>query len=269
MKKVAIITAIYGSYEVTCKKFAEQTVPTDFICFTDSLSIESNGWKIVNAPYHTSNPSELDKQNCINSLSNNLHSFNIAKYYKQSWHNIPILKEYDAVIWVDGTIEITSPTAVEEVLQHLDEYKIVGWEHFLRYGSLRDEVNASNFERYTSTYWFGQQQPYQDVFAQYESYLEDGYDENYWKGIERAEGKGSVHFGVWITCFVAFVNNDKDVEKFLDVWYEQTLNYTTQDQIGFSMAVQKTEMIPYTFPDKNVIGIADNNIHYFKHAHGK
>lgn len=267
-KKVAVITSIYGNYEATCKKFTKQTVPVDFICFTNIENIKSNGWAINTTPYHSLNPCLLDNGTQINSLSNNKHTFNIAKYYKQSWHNIPILKDYDVVIWVDGTIEITNPNTVYDILQNIDEYKIVGWEHYQRSGNLKSEVIASNFERYTSTFWFGQSQPYQDIFAQYESYVNDGYDENYWSTVERQIGKGTTNFGVWLTCFIAF-KNCSEVNNFLDTWYEQTLNYTTQDQIGFPMAVRKTNIIPYTYPDKNVLGHADNNYHYFKHMHGK
>jgi hypothetical protein len=267
-KKVAVITSIYGNYEATCKKFAAQTVPVDFICFTNIENIKSNGWTINTTPYHSLNPCSLDNGTQINSLSNNKHTFNIAKYYKQSWHNIPILKDYDVVIWVDGTIEITNPNTVYDILQNIDEYKIVGWEHYQRSGNLESEVIASNFERYTSTFWFGQSQPYQDIFAQYDSYVKDGYDENYWSTVERQIGKGTTNFGVWLTCFIAF-KNCSAVNNFLDIWYEQTLNYTTQDQIGFPMAVRKSNIIPYTYPDRNVLGHADNNYHYFKHMHGK
>jgi hypothetical protein len=73
--KVCFITAIYGNYESTCKKFIEQTIPTDFICFTDNPEILSNGWIIDTTPYHLENKSSLDTDNYINSLSNNKHSF--------------------------------------------------------------------------------------------------------------------------------------------------------------------------------------------------
>jgi hypothetical protein len=32
--KICFITAIYGNYEASCKKFAKQSIQTDFICFT-------------------------------------------------------------------------------------------------------------------------------------------------------------------------------------------------------------------------------------------
>ena len=35
-KRVAFITSILGNYELTCKPFVEQTIYSDFICFTDN-----------------------------------------------------------------------------------------------------------------------------------------------------------------------------------------------------------------------------------------
>ena len=68
MTKICFITAIFGSYEKTCKRFVEQTVPTDFICFTEDLNIVSNGWIIDSTPYHLVNPSPLDNPELINSF---------------------------------------------------------------------------------------------------------------------------------------------------------------------------------------------------------
>ena len=50
--KIAFITAIYGGYEKSVKQFVRQSVPADFICFTDDPSIRPNGWKIDSTPYH-------------------------------------------------------------------------------------------------------------------------------------------------------------------------------------------------------------------------
>lgn len=270
--RVAFITAVIGPYELTCKPFVEQSIASDFICFTNVEKIVSNGWIIDTHPYHDTNPSALDQPVMINSLRNNRHTFNIAKYYKQSWHNIPRLKDYDAVVWLDGTVEITNPETAAIVLEKARKYGIVGWNHEMRYGKLESEVADSQFFRYTSTFWFDQEQPYQDVLQQYADYLRNGYDETYWARVERQEGRGSgQHFGVWLTCFVGFDNKSEAVHQFLDKWYLQTLRYTTQDQIGFPRVVQETGLIPYTFPDEATKG---DNPHfvtdlYTKRDHGQ
>jgi hypothetical protein len=267
MAKICFITAIYGNYESTCKAYPRQSVETDFICFTDNKDIIANGWKIDTTPYHLLYKSTVDNDTYINSLCNNKHTFNIAKYYKQSFTNIPILQNYDVIVWLDGTIEITHSRTSEYILNETYTKKIIGWHHEERNGSLRDEVVASHFERYTSTHWNNQNQPYQDIDKQYTEYLKDGYDETYFKRI----GHHSQHFGVWITCFIAFLQKDEAVKQFLDFWYLQTLKYTTQDQISFSYVCQKSKLLPFTLPNTS-IGIVGNPLNYtsfyIRHNHG-
>ena len=266
MTKICFITAIYGGYEISCKKFVKQTIDTDFICFTDNKNIINNGWTIDTTPYHLINKSKIDDDTFINSLCNNKHTFNVAKYYKQAFSNIPLLDKYDVVVWLDGTIEIIYDKTSEYILNNIYNKKIIGWHHEHRNGVLRNEVIASDFNRYTSTYWNGQKQPYQDINNQYNCYLKDGYNEIFFKNIKSC----SPHMGVWITCFIAFLHKDKEVKDFLDLWFLQTLKYTTQDQIGFPYVCQKTNLIPLTLPNNEIHGDYphSNTMFYIKHNHG-
>jgi hypothetical protein len=269
MSKICFITCICGAYERSCKKFARQTVSTDFICFTDNANIISNGWTIDTTPYHLTNKSTVDNGTYTNSLCNNRHTFNVAKYYKQSFSNIPILSKYDVIVWLDGTVEITYDRTSEYILNNIYREKIIGWHHEHRFGNLLGEVQASAHPRfrYCTTHWHGQNQPYQDVVKQYKCYQEDGYDESFFKNI----GSHTPHMGVWITCFVAFLQKDSNVMNFLDMWYLQTLKYTTQDQVGFPYVCQKMNMIPFTLPNNEVHGNCPHSgtMFYVKHTHGR
>ena len=298
MSKVAFITSIMGNFEATCKPFVKQTIDSDFICFTDNPDIPANGWIVDTDPYWKTHPSKMDDGFGINStrksekitkwapsfdspLNSNHHPFNLAKYYKQAWHNIPRLKEYDVVVWLDGTIEITKPDVAEYMLQLCEKYYIVSWHHELRGGHLAWEASASFVAKYIDKLYYGNYQPYQDVIRQYHEYIEQGYDESYWVNkVKRTEGRGghpssewggSNHFGMWITCFVAFKTNCTQVEDFLDKWYLQTLKYTTQDQVGFPKTVQDTGLIPYTLPDERFPGNKPHEYTYIfiKHDHQK
>ena len=251
--KIAFITAIFGNYESSCKKYNSQTIPTDFICFTDNPNIIKNNWIVDTIPYHYKNPSPIDIGIYTNSLNNNEHTFNIAKYYKQAFQNIPRLKKYDVIIWIDGTIEITNPNVSKWILENIQQHKMIGWNHEFR-NKLQLEVEASNFFRYTSTAWNNQRQPYQDIFKQYEEYKADGFND----------------IGVWITCFIAFDNKNSDISHFLNLWYLQTLQYTTQDQIGFPYTCFKTNFKPYTLPDISISGNGHSvTDFYIKQDHGK
>jgi len=266
--KVCFITAIYGKYEKTCKPFVNQTVKTDFICFTDDPTMVSNGWILDTYPYHLTNkhPTYDNLHRYTNSLVKNRHSFNIAKYYKQAFQAIPRMKAYEIVIWVDGTVEINNEFVSEWLMKHIKKHKIIGWNHERRGGILKREVMGSGDIRYKSTRWNDQDQPYQDVDAQYEYYLKKGYDEELFKKLEDPNPLK----GVWITCFVAFANQDKDVKRFLNRWYLQTLKFTTQDQIGFSYVCQLLNLIPYTLPDLEIKGEFPHyeTDFYIKHPHG-
>ena len=267
MVKICFITAIYGMYEKSCKMFVKQTVDTDFICFTDNNDIIKNGWIIDTNPYHLMNKSKIDDDTFVNSICNNEHTFNIAKYYKQSFSNIPILDKYDVIVWIDGTIEIIYDKTSEYILDNIYKEKMIGWHHEYRDGFLNREVEASHFERYTSTYWNNQSQPYQDVDNQYDDYVKDGYTDSFFKNMN----SHTPHMGVWITCFIAFLHKDTDIIHFLDLWYLQTLKYTTQDQIGFPYICQKTNIIPFTLPNNEIYGDSphSNTMFYIKNPHGE
>ncbi|MCT4635238.1 MAG: ankyrin repeat domain-containing protein [Rickettsiales bacterium] len=265
-KKIAFITAVYGDYEASCRNYVNQTIPTDFICFTNNNDIISNHWIVDSEPYHHTNPSMFDDGSYVNSLKNNNHTFNIAKFYKQSFHNIPRLKDYDVVVWLDGTIEIINPKTAEWVVSQMESSPIISWEHYTHKGLLKKEVDdTKDFYRYSSTFWFDQKQPYQDIRFQYKSYIRDGYDEKLWFSIDPQRK----NLGVWSTCFVAFNNNDIEVHRFLDLWYLQTLRYTTQDQVSFPYVVQKSHLYPYTLPDAFIKGNAAKNHLFVKHYHNK
>lgn len=244
-----------------------QTVDTDFICFTDNNDIIRNDWTIDTTPYHLIHKSKLDNDTYTNSLCNNKHTFNISKYYKQAFSNIPILQKYDVVVWLDATIEIIYDKTSEYILNNIYKEKIIGWHHERRNGFLCREVKASHFFRYTSTYWNGQSQPYQDINNQYKCYLKDGYTGTFFKKLN----SHTSHMGVWITCFVAFLHKDKEVNNFLDMWYLQTLKFTTQDQIGFPYVCQKTKLIPITLPNNEIYGDCphSNTMFYNKKNHGE
>ena len=267
LPKICFITAIYGNYELSCKRFVDQTIKTDYICFTDNPNIITNGWSIDTTPYHIINKSKLDNDSYNNSLKNNQHTFNISKYYKQAFQNIPRLRDYDTIVWIDGTIEIVYNKTSEFILDHIEKANIITWHHEDRKGNLIEEVNASILcGRYTTTFWNNQIQPFQDVVGQYNEYIKNGYDELYYKD----NNYHTEHMGVWLTCFIAFSNKDKNISNLLDMWYLQTLKYTTQDQISFPYVCQTLHFIPYTLPNHKISGDSphDKTQLYIKHSHG-
>lgn len=234
---ICFITAIYGNYELTCKMPTKQTVDCDYICFTDNPQIQANGWEIDTRPYHHLFKSPLDNDTYVNSLSNNQHTFNVAKYYKCNWQNIPRLQKYKYVIWIDGTVMIYCPTTAAEIVEKLVDYDVLTMKHENR-NTIEDEAQASLFFRYTSQFWNGQRQPVQNVLFQANSYKQDGY-------------KNETPLA--LTCLIAF-KNKMQCMKFLDHWYLQILKYSTQDQISFPFSIFKTNTKAYICQNDSFFG---------------
>ena len=173
----------------------------------------------------------------------------IHKYYKQNFHNIPRLKKYDTIIWIDGTIEIIHPFFVEYMVFLLKDRVIINFEHEGRKGKIEEEAYGyPNDKRYNSTYWLGQNQTKQDLIGQYEAYISDSYSNNYWKKI-----KNTMYYGFWILCVFAVNMNNNITTEFLDMWFLQTLKYTINDQLGFAYTCQKLKINPYSFPDELIV----------------
>jgi hypothetical protein len=253
---VCFITAIYGNYESFCKKYAVQTIPTDFICFTDNNTIINNGWIIDPIPYHIINKSPIDNSNYVNSIVNNEHSFNIAKYYKQAFQNIPRLKKYEVVVWIDGTIELTNINVSKWIMDNISTNKIIAWEHSEQITMPETIVITSKMLRYNSTFWANQKQPHQDVINHYKTYIEEDFN--------------LVNMKPFITCFIAYLNKDEQVSHFLDLYYYQTLKYTTQDELSFIYVCNKLNMFPYKLPNQEIKSVDTNIItdFYIKFNHG-
>ena len=251
--KVAFITAVYGGYEASCRKFVPQTLDSDFICFTDSnaMVVDNYEWIVDRTPYHITSKSKIDDGSYYNSLVNNSSSFNVAKYYKQQWYLIPRLKDYDMVVWLDGTIEITNENTAQILYDSLNN-GMTTWEHDVPNRTLHGEYQATM--GMINGRYLGQK-----VQEQYEYYLSHNFNES---ELRLLTGGTSV----WITCMVAFANNAR-VHSFLDYWYLQTLSRSTQDQIGFPYSVWKTGLIPLTLPNEKVSGSGNHSILHHKHDH--
>lgn len=214
-KHICFITAVYGrNYQETyCKPFVSQTIPTNFICFTDNPDVIANGWLIDTNIYHDKTQLDIKR---------------IIKFYKMQWYKIPILQDYEIVVWIDSDIEIISKHTSEIIINKLEKNKIICWHHPLRYGQLqRDAFVSSGLQKYAN----------EDIMKQYQKYIEDGYDDNFFKHLHNLSGAcdpNNQHLGVWLTNFIAFLAKDNITHEFLDIWYQEIVNYTTQDRISFS-----------------------------------
>lgn len=249
-KRIAFITCITAGYESTLKEPAQQTVPCDFIAYVDKeyRAVPSqSAWQVRPLEHHHHETTTCHR----NSIANNEHSFNIAKYYKCMFHTFPELQAYEVVVWLDGTIKITNPQCAEQLLVITTKSispALFGHEHRNNYV---DEAKVSHFERYTSTSWNHQSQPYQDVDAQAAAYM--------------AKGCPPMSSGLWITCFVAWNMRSPFTREALELWYHEILQHTTQDQISFPFVMWKLGLKPNTIPGETA---HTQTVYYDKEPHG-
>jgi hypothetical protein len=124
------------------------------------------------------------------------------------------------------------------------------------------EVSVRDY-RWRTTSLFGQSQPFQDVRGQYKYYLQKGYTESYWKK-ENLLYRDNQCIGLWQTNFIAYLMTDPIVPRFLDHWYIEMLNWSTQCQVSFPYVAQQLQIYPYALPSR-----AFPFAHYLRrHGHG-
>jgi len=256
--RVAFITAIFGNFEMACKRHKAQNMAADFICFSDNPSIEANGWEVDASPYHLSHPSPLDTGEFVNSISKNNHSYNLIRYYKQAFRNIPRMQGYDIVVWVDGSLELTEARATEQLSLVLEEGQCaLGlWNHTIR-PNLEEEVRVTrHMTRYCSLLFNNQSQPFQDVAGQFREYL--------------AEEPRVNEVGVWYTTLVAYNMKRAETVGFLDMWYLESLRHTSNCQVSFPFVALNTQVPLCTFPNDVLRGRYPNQQTsiFIKHLHG-
>lgn len=198
LASIVFITAVFGTYEKSAKLMHPQDIKADWICFTNNTKLIANGWQLDFTPYHETHPSPLDDGRMVNTYRNKshpVHPFLAAKYYKQAFQNIPRLKDYKVVVWLDGTVEIEVPVVASFLMNKIinQSFPIVGFHHEMRQGRMGPEVSASWAEKYYGQNWLGWKQPVQDVEAQYKQYLLDGYTDSYWNHHRKKVNNTSQH----------------------------------------------------------------------------
>jgi len=75
--RVLFVTAIFGAYEKTLKEPAAQTVPSDFVAFTDRDNLTSTMWQVRRLPDVVSTYQSLIEHDIAgrNNLANNSSPF--------------------------------------------------------------------------------------------------------------------------------------------------------------------------------------------------
>jgi hypothetical protein len=116
--RVCVFTAIYGGYDDLLQP-VKQTVPCDFVCFTDAPWPRRVGaWRVVRSDIL---PGAEPRRR--------------AKYFKVLSHHVfkkgwlGWWRRYDAVIWVDGCLRIKDPGFAAAFAGHIGAHGLAMFVH--------------------------------------------------------------------------------------------------------------------------------------------
>lgn len=225
---VAIITAIYGNYDTIKEQNINNKKKVDWYCFTDNKEASSNQWIIVNTPYHISDPNNHDNyENSYSNVKDKTYNMMCAKYYKLQSHKIDILKKYDYIIWIDGSITL-QPDFINNVFHNIisQNYNLVNFKHSVR-NNIKDELDESKkMEKYK----------HQILTKQYSEYIDDGFTDNV----------GLFENTIIIRKIISKINN------VFDLWWLHNKKYTYQDQISYPYVLWKMNVTPDYIINENV-----------------
>jgi hypothetical protein len=217
-KKIAIITSIYGGYDILKEQKINDRKSVDWYCFTDKDLSKNKGWVIITKPYHTEEFNEyynkLKKQNIkhYNMMS--------AKYYKIKSHNIDILQSYDYYIWIDGSIFLQK-NFIKNINKIIDknENDVINFEHSARNNLKSEYLHSINMSKYKHI----------DFYKQYNEYIKNGFPDN---------------VGLFENTII-IRKNKKEINDAYDSWFEENMKHGFQDQISLPYIYWKYDINPY------------------------
>ena len=208
MEKIYVITSIYWKYDIL-KQQPKQSVPVEFICFTedDDFYVEQwaiNQWNVVVIDDETL--CELHPR--MWAKRHRTHPF---KSLRDMWISI---EDWSIVIWMDWSARLLSETAIEDLVKWSNEqYDISVIRHPER-NDIYEEANFcvdNNIPKYKDL----------PMIQQVEQYRKKWHPEWYWLS---ATG-------------LLIMRYSPRLESMLDCWRYECLYFTYQDQLSFDYLV--------------------------------
>lgn len=214
--KTCIITACTGNYKAHLRSIDHLNI--DGFIFGDikdeNLKIDGNRWnRIQKSFFHHRDP------------------FILAKYYKCFWNQIPMLDQYDTIVWIDSTIQIKSLP-----YDLIRQYELITYAHPLHNNTHR-EIEASFDIRY---------QPYK-------------------LGLDKQKNQQQINW-LALTCFI-MMKRCTNIYLMNNLWFSDILRYSPQDQVSFPRACETSGVVKKIITPDDRMTSATENEHYIKHRH--
>ncbi len=216
---VAVYTTIFNDY-ATLKSVPRQSVRADYYCITDNENVEfatafgekpeGEPWNIVKVDYP----------------SRDLHPRMRAKFFKLFPWECPHLDKYNLIIFIDGSIEITSPEFVRFMVDSLGHGNIALFKHPQR-DCIYEEAKASTpLLKYQSQNIQGQVDFYRPMYPK--------------------------NGGLWACGVMVRRNRNEKMREVMTKWWWENIKWTYQDQISFPVVCRLSSFAPVTLPGNQV-----------------
>lgn len=201
--RIAVVTAIIGDVDELHDP-ALQSVEADWYCFSN-LKRSSKIWKLQPEIHGDIFPGNTNMQ---------------AKWYKWQTHKIPILSDYDWLVWIDASIEVGCGTFIEDFIK-CAENGYAFYQHPNRECAYREMNHSYGIPKYRHI----------NFEELHKKYNDEGFPEDW---------------GLWASG-VHVKKNVPEISKIFDMVWEEVKTQGEQDQIAMSYAFWKSGNRPSTF----------------------
>jgi hypothetical protein len=213
MKKVAVYTTIFGGYD-HLHPVPKQTVQADYFCITDDAQfVKDTIGKAENSETWTIYESKVPRQD--------LHPRMRAKWFKVFPWECESLNEYEVTIFIDGSVNITSPDWISHCLKHLHGDLLV-FKHPSR-DCIYEEVEAS------------------EIMVKYK-------DEDMKTQIRYYKKFHPKKAGLF-ACTVLIRRKTDRIQRLMMSWWHENMKFTWQDQLSFPVVLRVHKIHPDVFPE--------------------
>jgi hypothetical protein len=209
MKRVAVYTTIFGGYD-QLKAMPKQSMKADYFLINDQpvmfneIMEDQENWKVIQ----------------VTSPRKDLHPRMRAKWYKVFPWEIEELRNYEVVIFIDGSIQVTSPDFISYCVASLKS-DIALFRHPER-SCIYDELKASlPMVKYEG----------ETMAAQIESY-------------KKFHPAG---FGLFACGIIVRKNTDR-IRSLMMSWWHEIIKFTWQDQLSFPVVCRLHHIQPDILP---------------------
>lgn len=208
-KAVCIYSAIFGDYD-DIHEPARQNLDCDYILFTDRPpDSDRSAWRVVTIDTGRLFP---------------MHPRMVAKYFRTMGHAVfrmlscmnynAGLHDYHHLIWVDGSVRITSPDFAAFMIGAIGRHGLAMLKHPTRRCIYEEASASAGLRKYR----------HQPVLEQAAHYRREGYPENN---------------GLMATTVIARDMRRRDLDAAFEAWWEENLRWSYQDQISLPYVLWK------------------------------